>query len=68
VFKKSYDTKLFIKSGKEKLPILLQAVKEEFANGFNALLDDLYNPDIPFQAVENIDKCRYCVYKSLCNR
>ena len=68
VFKRSYDTRLFIKSGKDKAPILLQSVKEEFADGFNALLDTLYNPEIPFQTVENLDKCRFCTYRTMCNR
>ncbi|WP_430816833.1 PD-(D/E)XK nuclease family protein [Carboxylicivirga sp. RSCT41] len=68
VFKKSYDTQLFLKEGKSKNPIILQPVRDEFKAGLNSLFEELYNPDIPFQPVDNVDKCRYCVYKTLCNR
>jgi len=68
VFKKSYDTNLFMKSGKARNPILLQPFKDEFKAGLDELLSDLYNPDIAFQPVEDITKCRFCTYKSLCNR
>ncbi len=68
VFKSSYDTQLFIKEGKSKTPILLQGVQSEFKAALDNLLEELYNPDIPFQPVEDITKCRYCTYKTLCNR
>jgi len=68
VFKKNYDTQLFIKEGKSKNPILLHAVKNEFKACLDDLLETIYNKDIPFQPVDNIDKCRFCTYKTLCNR
>jgi len=68
VFKKTYNTQLFLKDRKSKTPIILQPVRDEFKAGLDELLTTLYNPDIPFQPVENIDKCRYCPYKTLCNR
>ncbi|MBR8538354.1 PD-(D/E)XK nuclease family protein [Carboxylicivirga sediminis] len=68
VFKKSYDTQLFLKDGRSKNPILLQSVQSEFKAGLDSLLAELYNPDIPFQQVEDITKCRFCPYKTLCNR
>ncbi|MBS2213737.1 PD-(D/E)XK nuclease family protein [Carboxylicivirga mesophila] len=68
VFKKSYDTQLFLKDGRSKNPILLQSVQSEFKAGLDNLLAELYNPDIPFQPVEDITKCRFCPYKTLCNR
>ncbi len=68
VFKKSYDTQLFLKDGRSKNPILLQGVQSEFKAGLDNLLEELYTPDIPFQPVEDITKCRFCPYKTLCNR
>jgi CRISPR/Cas system-associated exonuclease Cas4 (RecB family) len=68
VFKSGYDTQLFIKDGKDKAPILLQRVQNEFKAGLDTLLEELYNPDVPFQPVEDITKCRFCPYKTLCNR
>ncbi|TRX70770.1 PD-(D/E)XK nuclease family protein [Carboxylicivirga sp. M1479] len=68
VFKKSYDTQLFLKEGKTKNPILLQSVRDQFKAGLNEMLETLYNPDIAFHPVDNVDKCRFCTYKTLCNR
>ena len=68
VFKKNYDTQLFLKEGKDKNPILLHSVKDEFRTCLDELIETIYNKDIPFQPVENVDKCRFCTYKTLCNR
>ncbi len=68
VFKKNYDTQLFLKEGKEKNPIFLHSVKDEFRTCLDKLIETIYNKDIPFEPVENADKCRYCTYKTLCNR
>lgn len=68
VFKKSYDTQLFIKEGKSKNPILLQPIKVEFTQQLDLLFEELYNKDVPFTPTEDLNKCRFCPYKTLCNR
>jgi len=32
------------------------------------IITDMFNPDIPFNQTENQDNCKYCSFKSLCNR
>ena len=32
------------------------------------LLQEIFNPDIPFTQTEIISKCEYCDFKSLCKR
>ncbi len=68
VFKANYDTKLYLKEKRNKIPILLENVKEEFVEGVDKLINEIYSEDIPFQGTEDLDKCRYCPYKVLCGR
>lgn len=40
----------------------------EFENMLSELLGEIFNPDMPFDQTDNLDKCRYCSYASICNR
>jgi len=68
VFKADYDTRLYLKEGRSKHPILLHSVKEEFKAGLESLLEEIYNDEMPFKGAEDTDKCIYCLYKVLCIR
>lgn len=69
LFKKDYDTTLYLKEEKNGLtPISLKTVKTEFTNELNTLLAQLFNAELPFMATEQLDKCKFCTYKNLCNR
>ncbi|MCU4173581.1 PD-(D/E)XK nuclease family protein [Carboxylicivirga sp. N1Y90] len=68
VFKSDYDTKLYLKEKRNLTPIFLQAVKEEFKSGLDALVNEIYDDTISFEPCEDIEKCKFCTYKSLCNR
>lgn len=41
-------------------------VDKEFRNRLDNMLEEMFNPDIPFAGVYNEDKCRFCAFKSLC--
>ncbi len=41
---------------------------EEFTSHLQALLADLYNPDVPFHQTSEEETCRNCPYKGICNR
>jgi hypothetical protein len=43
-------------------------VATEFENHLDIALEELFNPDIPFTQVEDVDMCRYCDYKKICRR
>jgi len=32
------------------------------------LLEDIFNPEIPFTQTEIVEKCTYCNFKTLCKR
>ncbi len=40
----------------------------EFSGLLTDLLTELYDPAIPFDQTEELDKCKYCPYASICSR
>ncbi|MGZ2368546.1 PD-(D/E)XK nuclease family protein [Ancylomarina sp. YFZ004] len=44
------------------------AYKQEFMDGFSDLLEEIFNPEIPFMQVEDVDVCRTCPYIEVCHR
>ena len=42
--------------------------EDEFRERLYGLLQDIYNPDIPFDQTEDTKKCEYCDYRNLCKR
>jgi hypothetical protein len=42
--------------------------EEEYKIGLKSLLEDIYNPQIPFDQTEDLNKCGYCSYKEICGR
>jgi hypothetical protein len=51
-----------------KKVVLLEDVMNEFVVHLKALLNDIFDPDIPFEQTENLRKCEYCPYRILCRR
>lgn len=43
-------------------------VREEFRARLRQMLKEIYDPNLPFEPVENRDECRFCDFASLCNR
>jgi hypothetical protein len=42
--------------------------KEEFTNALQEMLEEIFDPKIPFDQVENQDACRTCLYAEICHR
>lgn len=42
--------------------------EEEFRAGLKELLQEMYNPEVPFSQTEDLKKCEYCPYKEMCGR
>ncbi|MBI9062223.1 MAG: PD-(D/E)XK nuclease family protein [Marinilabiliaceae bacterium] len=68
LFKKDYDTGLYLKNRKSKSLIELSAVRLDFEANLDDLLNELYDPEVPFSPTEDPMKCSYCTYKDLCNK
>ncbi len=46
----------------------LSILLPEFRQHFDALLEEIYNPAIPFIQTENSRTCAWCSFRELCNR
>ncbi len=70
IFNQKFSCVLEQKDGRAKgIPVgSYLAYKQEFLEGFTNLLEDIFNPDIPFTQVEDVDVCRTCPYIELCHR
>ena len=50
---------------------LLQNVNEllpDFEKGLKGLLEELFNPEIPFDQTTDTDRCKLCSYQNICYR
>ena len=52
----------------ESSKILNKDILQKFEHIVKKLLENIYNPAIPFTQTENIENCTYCNFKSICNR
>lgn len=46
----------------------LSLLLPDFRERFNALLEEIFNSDIPFSQTENSRSCEWCAFRELCNR
>jgi hypothetical protein len=44
------------------------AWQEEFRESFEAMIDEIFNPDVPFSQTDFIENCRYCKFVQMCAR
>lgn len=42
--------------------------QEEYTAGLKGLLEEMYNPEVPFSQTADLNKCKYCPYKEICGR
>lgn len=64
IFSKDFNPQIQI----NKQALIYDDVKEEYRGLLNQTLSDIFNPQIAFSQTENRDLCRYCDYRSICNR
>lgn len=66
------DGTLFFSGGRGGKIFLQEEHLAEMKTGFydklKALLEEMFNPDLPFAQTTKIDNCTYCVYKDICGR
>jgi RecB family exonuclease len=41
---------------------------DEFRGRTQTILEEIFNPSVPFRQTEDETRCRYCAYKDICNR
>lgn len=67
--KEIYDPNFspFLMMEKEEIQDYLQ-IRAEFENGLRGLLEEIFDPEVPFDQTEDEEKCRFCAYKEICDR
>jgi CRISPR/Cas system-associated exonuclease Cas4 (RecB family) len=61
----------FIEKTKDKLILKdenLDGLKDQFAKKLKEKLNELFDSSVPFRQTENIDNCKYCSFKGICQR
>lgn len=63
---------LFFNGGRSGKVLLqaehLEEQKSDFKEHLKVLLEELFNPDIPFTHSTKVENCGYCPYKQICHR
>lgn len=55
---------------KNGAPVLnhYDAVMSDFCDRLNSMIEEIFDPEIPFSPTDNIDNCQQCVMKNICGR
>ena len=65
----SYSPVVEIGKGKDKMPINNFAFYEEkFSEYLQEFLKEIFDKEVPFNQTEELDRCIYCDFKSICKR
>jgi len=43
-------------------------VEKDFLSGLTSCIEEIFDPEIPFQQTQLHDNCKYCDFKNICNR
>lgn len=71
IFKEDFSPYLKYKPEQYKPGIELEDYREfqqEFEIGLKGLLEEIYDPEVPFTQNENIEKCKVCSFREICGR
>lgn len=65
----AYSPVIEMGKGKDKMPVNNFAFYEEqFEEHLQQLLIEIFDPEIPFCQTDELEKCSYCDFKSICKR
>lgn len=69
VFNDDFDPYLYQKEGRNSLEVMDYLTYDaDFQGKLKELLEEMFNPEIPFNQTEVLKKCEYCPYKEICGR
>ncbi len=65
----SYSPVIEIGKGKDKMPVYnFSFYEDRFKELLDELLQEIFNPEVPFDQTEELEKCTYCDFKVICKR
>ncbi len=70
LFKSDFDTKLILNPANRVYNPVENYTdfKEEFVERLTEILEELFNPEVPFSQCTEVELCKYCAFKSVCRR
>jgi hypothetical protein len=67
IFEEEFNPSLCSKE-KGNQPVEFIAVSDQFETHFSALLEEMFNTDIPFSQTTIEEHCKYCAYRQICRK
>ena len=70
LFQKDFDWRIFQKEGRSSAVMIddFRDYEEEFVSELTDVLEEIWNPEVPFDQVEDAKKCKFCPYQGICAR
>ncbi|EMR01997.1 PD-(D/E)XK nuclease family protein [Cesiribacter andamanensis] len=69
LFSPGFDVRLEIKGERGYQPVQdVRDYADDYLAQLRSLLEELFDPAIPFTQTENLRKCEYCAYRGMCHR
>jgi ATP-dependent helicase/DNAse subunit B len=71
MYSHSYDPSVIYKNDKIKQNLderLFEEIMPDYQNSIKMILEEMFNPEIPFTQTEIEENCKYCKYKVICSK
>ena len=69
IFSDEFNPYLQLKESRTKTELTdFRDHQEDYTAQLKGLLEEMYNPEVPFSQTEDLKKCEYCPYKEICGR
>ncbi len=65
-----FSTQLICKPDNKTTKIItdFNELKDDFSKHLTICIEEIFNPEIPFFQTSEVENCKYCSFKSICNR
>lgn len=67
IFEADFDPSLCSKETGNQ-PVEFVSVSDQFEMHLRQLIEEIFNPELPFTQTTNEDHCKYCAYRQICRR
>ncbi|MDR2955976.1 MAG: PD-(D/E)XK nuclease family protein [Prevotella sp.] len=69
LFGKNFNPDIVLKQGRDEQPVTdFSIYKNEFKEHFDQCLEEIFNPEIPFNQTPTGEACKWCIFKNICKK
>jgi hypothetical protein len=69
IYKQDFNFQFRMGPARKQVPVTEYAIFDEvFTSPLQAVLAELYDPEIPFRQTQEVEICKNCSYRGICNR